>query len=102
LKSITSLRATELEERIPEGLIKKKRGKKVKDRCQENRRAQYKLMRRLDWRLTETAMERTATPALVIWGREDRLWPVSMAARFSKEKIRESELHILQEPEIHL
>jgi pimeloyl-ACP methyl ester carboxylesterase len=52
--------------------------------CQENRRAQYKLMRRLDWRLTEAAMERTATPALVIWGREDRLWSVSMAARFSK------------------
>jgi 4,5:9,10-diseco-3-hydroxy-5,9,17-trioxoandrosta-1(10),2-diene-4-oate hydrolase len=50
----------------------------------ENRRAQYKLMRRLDWRATEAAMERTATPALVIWGREDRLWPVSMAARFSR------------------
>jgi pyruvate dehydrogenase E2 component (dihydrolipoamide acetyltransferase)/4,5:9,10-diseco-3-hydroxy-5,9,17-trioxoandrosta-1(10),2-diene-4-oate hydrolase len=52
--------------------------------CRENRRAQYKLMRRLDWCLTEAAMERTATPALLIWGREDRLWPVSMAARFSR------------------
>jgi len=28
--------------------------------CRENRRAQYKLMRRLDWCLTEAAMERTA------------------------------------------
>ena len=50
----------------------------------ENRRVQYKLMRRLDWRVTAAAMERTAKPALVIWGREDRLWPMSMAARFSR------------------
>ena len=48
----------------------------------ENRRAQYKLMRQLDWRVTEAAMPRTTTPALVLWGRQDKLWPVTMAVRF--------------------
>ena len=50
----------------------------------ENRAAQYQLMRRLDWSLTEALMPRTTIPTLVLWGREDRLWPVSMAARFAE------------------
>jgi pimeloyl-ACP methyl ester carboxylesterase len=50
----------------------------------ENRRAQVELMRRLDWALTERDMGSTRARTLVIWGRQDRLWPVEMADRFAR------------------
>lgn len=46
------------------------------------RRAVLDLQRNLDWSVTETALPRTTTRTLVLWGEDDRFSPVEMAGRF--------------------
>jgi pimeloyl-ACP methyl ester carboxylesterase len=49
-----------------------------------NRRAQYLLQRRLDWTQTQAALPGTATPTLVLWGRQDAYLSADHAARFQE------------------
>ncbi|WP_197093888.1 alpha/beta fold hydrolase [Nonomuraea sp. SBT364] len=49
----------------------------------DNIRATYLLERRLDWGPTERALPATATPVLLLWGRQDTVQPVERARRFA-------------------
>ncbi|MBI5119121.1 alpha/beta fold hydrolase [Candidatus Poribacteria bacterium] len=59
-----------------------------------NRRAQYKIERGLDWKLTEAAMGSIKAPTLIIWGKQDKYVDVRSAERF-RQNIRNSTVVVL-------
>lgn len=48
----------------------------------ENRRAQYRLVRDSDWRLTMSGMKEASMPTLILWGIEDQYLPVTQLKQF--------------------
>ena len=50
----------------------------------DNRRANYLLERGLDWQVTQWAMPTTETPALVLWGSEDKILAARQAERLGR------------------
>jgi pimeloyl-ACP methyl ester carboxylesterase len=50
----------------------------------ENVRAIYAGERALDWRETDRALAATKTPTLIIWGKQDKVYPVERAEIFGR------------------
>lgn len=49
-----------------------------------NLRSTYELEARLDWSVTQSRLPETRQPALIIWGRQDTVLPVSQAQTFRR------------------